>query len=106
MKIFRFKYKKKVKYGVLEEEYLLPVKGSIFGKIKTEKERIPISDVILLPPVEPSKIVAVGANYKDHAMEMGKPLPAEPLLFMKPSTSVIGPNDIIVYPKNVQKSRL
>ena len=55
--------------------------------------------MILLPPVEPSKIVAVGANYKDHAMEMGKPLPAEPLLFMEPSTSVIGPNDIIVYPK-------
>ena len=52
----------------------------------------------LLAPVRPSKIVAVGLNYRDHAREMNKPLPTEPLLFLKPSTAVIGPHDSIVMP--------
>ncbi len=51
-----------------------------------------------LAPVTPSKIVAIGLNYKDHAAEMGKPLPAEPLMFLKPSTAVIGPGDAIRIP--------
>jgi 2-keto-4-pentenoate hydratase/2-oxohepta-3-ene-1,7-dioic acid hydratase in catechol pathway len=49
-------------------------------------------------PVMPSKVVAIGLNYKDHAAEMNKPLPAEPLMFMKPSTAVIGPGDAIRLP--------
>ncbi len=52
----------------------------------------------LLPPVVPSKIVCVGLNYRDHAAEQKKPIPAEPLIFIKPSTSVIGPGDAIVLP--------
>ena len=52
----------------------------------------------LLPPVAPSKIVAIGLNYKDHAAERGKPLPAEPLLFLKPPSAVIGPGDTIRRP--------
>ncbi len=51
-----------------------------------------------LAPVLPSKIVAVGLNYRDHAMEMGLDLPASPILFMKPSSAVIGPGEAIVYP--------
>jgi 2-keto-4-pentenoate hydratase/2-oxohepta-3-ene-1,7-dioic acid hydratase in catechol pathway len=58
-----------------------------------------MSEVFILPPVEPTKIVAVGANYKDHAQEMGRPLPEEPLLFLKPSSAVIGARDLIAYPK-------
>jgi 2-keto-4-pentenoate hydratase/2-oxohepta-3-ene-1,7-dioic acid hydratase in catechol pathway len=53
----------------------------------------------LLAPIVPSKIVAIGLNYKDHAAEQGKPLPKEPLMFIKPSTAVIGPDDSIVLPK-------
>jgi 2-keto-4-pentenoate hydratase/2-oxohepta-3-ene-1,7-dioic acid hydratase in catechol pathway len=53
----------------------------------------------LLAPVAPSKIVAVGLNYKDHAAEQNKPLPAEPMIFIKPSTSVIGPGGEIVLPR-------
>lgn len=52
----------------------------------------------LLAPVLPGKIVAVGLNYRDHAREMGLKLPEEPILFMKPSTSVIGPDEVIRYP--------
>ena len=55
----------------------------------------------LLPPVKPSKIVCVGQNYRDHAAEMGNPIPAEPLLFIKPSTAVIGPGDPIRIPPRV-----
>ena len=55
----------------------------------------------LLAPVTPSKIVAVGLNYKDHAREMNKPLPDEPLLFLKPSTAVIGPETPIALPAGV-----
>jgi 2-keto-4-pentenoate hydratase/2-oxohepta-3-ene-1,7-dioic acid hydratase in catechol pathway len=55
----------------------------------------------LLAPVMPTKIVAIGLNYKDHAAEMNKPLPAEPLMFIKPSTAVIGPDDPIQLPRGV-----
>ena len=103
MKIYRFKYKKRIYYGVLKENILYPVKGSIYRKFKTEDTGIPISETHLLPPVMPSKIVAVGRNYKDHASEMGKPLPSEPLIFLKPSSAVIGPNDVIIRPAESER---
>ncbi|MGD8536701.1 MAG: fumarylacetoacetate hydrolase family protein [Candidatus Aminicenantes bacterium] len=99
MKIYRYKHKGKISYGVLKEENLYPVEGSIFRKFSVKKEKIPISDVTLLPPVIPSKIVAIGANYKNHVREMGRQIPEEPLIFLKPPSSIVGPNDIIVYPK-------
>lgn len=98
MKIYRFKHKDKISHGVLKEDKLFLVEGSIYRKFKTAQKGIPVGDVTLLPPVMPSKIVAIGLNYKDHAMERGKPLPKEPLIFLKPSTAIVGPNDIIVYP--------
>ncbi|MDT8271903.1 MAG: fumarylacetoacetate hydrolase family protein [Desulfomonilia bacterium] len=52
----------------------------------------------MLAPVQPSKIVAVGLNYRDHARELSQELPREPLLFLKPSSSIIGPDDTIIYP--------
>jgi 2-keto-4-pentenoate hydratase/2-oxohepta-3-ene-1,7-dioic acid hydratase in catechol pathway len=76
------------------------VEGSIFDGF-TEGEEIPSSGHRLLAPVSPSKIVCVGLNYKDHAAEQQKPLPPEPLLFIKPSTSVIGPGDAIVLPAGI-----
>ena len=86
-------------YGISKEEYLHPIDGSVFRKHSISRKRILISEVSLLSPVKPSKIVAVGMNYKDHAIERGKPLPKEPLLFLKPSSAVIGPNDSIIYPE-------
>ncbi len=73
------------------------VEGDIFGA-HSEGAAISPDGLTLLAPVMPSKIVCVGLNYKDHAIEQGKPLPPEPLLFIKPSTSVIGPNDAIAVP--------
>ena len=69
-----------------------------FGELKTTGKSIPLSDVRLLPPMTPTKIVAVGKNYADHAKEMGGEVPAEPVIFLKPSTSLIGSGDAIVLP--------
>jgi 2-keto-4-pentenoate hydratase/2-oxohepta-3-ene-1,7-dioic acid hydratase in catechol pathway len=60
-----------------------------------------LASVKLLPPVMPSKIVCVGLNYRDHALETGKALPSEPLIFIKPGTAVIGPGDAIRLPPGV-----
>jgi len=98
MKIYRYKHRDKTAYGVLKEELLYPVVGSIYRKFELKRRGVPISDVLLLPPVKPSKIVAIGRNYKDHAAEMGKPLPEEPLIFLKPPSALAGPNEIIIYP--------
>jgi 2-keto-4-pentenoate hydratase/2-oxohepta-3-ene-1,7-dioic acid hydratase in catechol pathway len=99
MKIYKFKHKGKALTGILKEDLLFPVQGSVFRKFGFKRTGISISDVILLPPANPTKIVAVGRNYKEHADEMGQPLPEEPLLFLKPPSALIGPNDIIIYPR-------
>lgn len=99
MKIYRFEHKDRILWGVLKEENLHPVSGSIFEKFRVGKRSIPISRVALLPPVEPTKIVAVGRNYLAHSRELGNPAPKEPLLFLKPPSAVIGPSGVISYPE-------
>lgn len=99
MKIYRFEHKGKSIWGVLKVENLYPISGSIFEKFRVGKRSIPISRVALLPPVEPTKIVAVGRNYLAHSRELGNPVPKEPLLFLKPPSAVIGPNGFISYPE-------
>lgn len=70
---------------------------------KPTGERVKLAKVRLLAPCAPTKVVAVGVNYRDHAGEMGHDLPEEPILFLKPSTSVIGPGDEIVRPGQSQR---
>jgi len=98
MKIYRFRYRKKILYGILKEEFLFPLKGSVFRDFRIGDSPIPMGEVRLLAPVEPSKVVGIGRNYHEHARELGNPVPEEPLIFLKPSTSVIGPQDEIRYP--------
>lgn len=74
------------------------VAGDIFGGKIVEGAEFNPEGAKYLAPVSPSKIVCVGLNYRDHALEQGKPLPPEPLLFIKPSTSVIGPGAAIENP--------
>ena len=73
------------------------LEGDIYADYEAGQS-VDVSAARVLPPVMPSKIVAVGLNYRDHAKEMGKTLPDEPLIFLKPSTAVIGPSDAIVLP--------
>jgi 2-keto-4-pentenoate hydratase/2-oxohepta-3-ene-1,7-dioic acid hydratase in catechol pathway len=96
-KFFRIEHKGAARYAVEESGDWRLVDGDIFGRYNAS-ERVASTGQRLLAPVEPSKIVCVGLNYKDHAAEQKKPLPAEPLLFIKPSTCVIGPGDAIVLP--------
>ena len=78
------------------------LEGDLFGDYRAGGP-IARSGVRILPPVVPSKIVAVGLNYRDHALEMNKPLPDEPLIFLKPSTAVVGQGDTIVMPSRSQR---
>lgn len=103
MRIYRYKLENKTAYGVLKDEFLYRIEGSIFRKFRITNQKIPIAEATLLPPTKPSKIVAVGANYRNHALEMGRRLPEEPMIFLKPPSAVIGPNDIIVYPKMAKR---
>jgi 2-keto-4-pentenoate hydratase/2-oxohepta-3-ene-1,7-dioic acid hydratase in catechol pathway len=103
LKIYRYRHRSEILYGVLREKDLYPVEGSIFGKFEVGQLSVPIGEVTILPPVEPSKIVGVGRNYLEHSRELGNPVPAEPLLFLKPPTAVIGPNGNILYPQTSQR---
>ena len=72
--------------------------GPSAGEMKLTGAGYPLADVRLLAPVLPSKVVAIGRNYLEHARETGSEPPAEPLIFLKPSTAVVGPGDAIVRP--------
>lgn len=97
-RIYRIEYQGAPRYAIEQDGQWRLVEGDIFGE-HSAGASIASSGYRLLAPVLPSKIVCVGLNYKDHAAEQNKPLPAEPLLFIKPSTSVIGPGDEIVLPE-------
>ncbi|OGQ47323.1 MAG: hypothetical protein A2W63_04610 [Deltaproteobacteria bacterium RIFCSPLOWO2_02_44_9] len=103
MKLARFLKDSSIKFGVVEGGNVIEIEGSIFGNFKKTSVSYKRSDVKLLAPCEPSKVIAIGLNYKAHAAEFNKPLPEEPMLFMKPSTSVIGPEAEIVYPTHMSR---
>lgn len=98
MKIVRFAVDRKVRYGILSGESIQAIEGTPFRYIKPAGGRYQLSQVKLLSPCQPSKVVAVGLNYRSHAKEVNAPLPDAPLIFLKPSTAVIGPEDNIIYP--------
>ncbi|WP_456456695.1 fumarylacetoacetate hydrolase family protein [Thermovibrio sp.] len=103
MKIGRFKFKERTVFGIIRGREVQIVKESriseLMESITPTDEVVPFKELKFLSPTRPTKIVAVGLNYKAHAEEMGKPLPEEPLLFLKPSTSVIANKMRIVLPK-------
>ncbi len=86
-------------YGVLEDDHVREGVGDPFHSWRENGHRVPLSAAHVLAPCEPSKIVAVGLNYRDHAAEMKKALPEEPLLFIKPGTAVIGAGEQILCPR-------
>jgi 2-keto-4-pentenoate hydratase/2-oxohepta-3-ene-1,7-dioic acid hydratase in catechol pathway len=101
VKIARFSHEGAIDYGIVDEDALVVLAGDpMFSGFDTTGERVPLAKVgALLAPVIPrSKVVAVGKNYRDHAAEMGGDAPAEPLLFLKPNTAVIGLGDAIILP--------
>ena len=89
-------------HAIERDGVLRRASGDLFGGLEAGAA-IPggLADLKLLPPVMPSKLVCIGLNYKDHAAEQHKPLPAQPLFFIKPRTCVIGPGDPIKIPPGV-----
>lgn len=106
MKIARFSHNSTITYGIVDGAELVVLAGDpMFVGFDTTGERVPLGEVTLLAPAIPrSKIVAVGRNYRDHAAEFGNEAPAEPLLFLKPNTSVVGPDDAIVRPPQSERT--
>ncbi|MER5645720.1 MULTISPECIES: fumarylacetoacetate hydrolase family protein [Streptosporangium] len=107
MRIARFSTGDGVGFGVVEggpgEEFISGISGHPFGPIQFTGERYSLSQVRLVAPMLPSKVVAIGKNYADHAHEMGGEVPDEPLVFLKPSTSVIGSGEAIAYPTTLSQ---
>jgi 2-keto-4-pentenoate hydratase/2-oxohepta-3-ene-1,7-dioic acid hydratase in catechol pathway len=96
-RIYRIEHQGAARYVVEDAGVMRLVEGDVFDEFGIGEE---IGAPRLLPPVMPSKIVAVGLNYRDHALETRQPLPAEPLIFIKPPSAVIGPGDAIRLPQH------
>ena len=99
MKIVRFRHDGRDRYGALDNDRIIALEGTIEALTPAKgAAAVALNEVRLLAPAMPSKIVAIGLNYADHAAEGNRDLPQEPMLFIKPSTAVIGPGDEIIYP--------
>ncbi|MCZ6639645.1 MAG: fumarylacetoacetate hydrolase family protein [Candidatus Dadabacteria bacterium] len=102
MKYLRYEDKDKIeKYGVLEGEVIREIEWDMFGDYMPTDTTHNINEVKILPPCTPTKIVAVGLNYREHTEEMNRDLPKDPRLFIKPSTAVIGHEDTVIYPDHM-----
>ncbi|MFD7157483.1 fumarylacetoacetate hydrolase family protein [Kribbella sp. NPDC059898] len=108
MRIARFSVDDEPKYGVVETDDPEGLTGTVnvldsdplYRSAQFTGEKLQLADVRLLAPVIPrSKVVCVGRNYAAHAAELGNDVPDQPMIFLKPNTSVIGPRDGIVYPE-------
>jgi 2-keto-4-pentenoate hydratase/2-oxohepta-3-ene-1,7-dioic acid hydratase in catechol pathway len=124
VRIARFAHGGDVGYGIVEDVTQDGAAGTVTGAdadglvvaellghpfgigdeaIRLTGVRYPLADVRLLAPVLPSKVVAIGRNYADHAAELGNEVPDDPIIFLKPSTAVVGPRDPIVYPTQLSE---
>jgi 2-keto-4-pentenoate hydratase/2-oxohepta-3-ene-1,7-dioic acid hydratase in catechol pathway len=99
MKIVRIRLSgDEIAYGAVEPEGIRVHRGTPFVAWEPTETLVPFAEAQLLAPVFPTKVIGVGRNYADHAAELGNPLPEEPMIFVKPATSVIGPEAPIVLP--------
>jgi 2-keto-4-pentenoate hydratase/2-oxohepta-3-ene-1,7-dioic acid hydratase in catechol pathway len=105
MKICRYENAGVIAYGVADPVHgvVREIEGNPYDGVILTGREFTRTGVTLLAPVMPSKIVAIGLNYKDHAFEMGKKIPDEPMLFLKPSSAVNRPGGDIVYPAASQR---
>jgi 2-keto-4-pentenoate hydratase/2-oxohepta-3-ene-1,7-dioic acid hydratase in catechol pathway len=99
MKIARAAYKGRAYYAYINKTQADLLEGSVYDDAQPPIiKSVDINDISLLAPAEPSKIVCAGLNYKEHAKELGMDMPECPVIFLKPPSSVIGPDDLIIYP--------
>ncbi len=111
MRIGRFRKDGREFTGIVEGERVFALKEDLLATpffkdsidVEMGTEEFSLEGLTILPPVNPSKIIAIGLNYKAHAAEFNKELPEEPMLFMKPPTAVIGQGEAIVYPTHMSR---
>jgi len=111
MQYCRFKSENSIHYGLLEAVRAVPTITRRLTKAPRsfrdfdggEKIELPLNAVRLLAPAEPTKIVCIGRNYREHAKELNHPIPEEPLFFLKPPSSVIGPEEEIRRPTDLSQ---
>ena len=107
MKVARFSNGAEPRFGIVDGPELVVLKGHpLVAGYQTTGERIPLKEVKLLAPTIPSKIVCIGKNFAAHAAEIGEEVTVEPLLFFKPSSSIIGHGDAIVIPPQSKQVEL
>jgi 2-keto-4-pentenoate hydratase/2-oxohepta-3-ene-1,7-dioic acid hydratase in catechol pathway len=100
VKIVRYQTTGPPSWGVLSDGIVLAAEGTPFVDLRSTGRQVgAINEVTLLAPVTPRTVLCVGRNYRSHAEEFGNKVPDEPLLFLKPPASVIGPGDEVVYPR-------
>lgn len=104
MQIVRFRTSGKIKYGVQEGTVVRSLQGTPFQRLLFDGTEFELSEIKLLAPCKPSKIICLGLNYHSHAEETGFSIPPVPLIFMKPSTAVIGPEESIILPKGTKRT--
>lgn len=108
MRFARFVHAGGVSFGAVEGDgssglTVAEIESIPFEKVRFTGQRWALADIRLLAPIFSSKVIGIGRNYADHAAEFGNEVPKEPLIFIKPSTSVIGPNDAIRLPPQSQR---
>jgi 2-keto-4-pentenoate hydratase/2-oxohepta-3-ene-1,7-dioic acid hydratase in catechol pathway len=107
VRIARYSFDGDVSFGVVESDegagQVAQIAGHPFGEIQFTGQRVELAAIKLLAPVLPSKVVAIGRNYAEHASELGNEVPERPLVFLKPSTSVIGSGGTIDYPPSSER---
>ena len=103
MKIYRFLHAGRPAAGVADGDRIVRYDGDVLHLGEPTGDSIALADAELLAPVSPSKIVAVGRNYAEHARELGNEAPSEPIIFLKPPSAVLAPNGTIVRPPQSQR---
>ena len=104
MQIIRYQTKNNLtSYGWVLDDKIGSIDGSVFSEFQRSEARIPLADVRILPPVQPSKIICVGRNYAAHAAEHKAEVPEVPLIFLKPPSSIIAAGDTILLPPQSQR---
>jgi len=98
LRVVRFRERNGERYGLVEGDRVQAVEGNLFGPHSPTGRYYPLEEVRLLAPCLPSKVICVGLNYSDHAAEWNLPVPEEPILFMKPTSAVVGPGEPVVRP--------
>jgi len=100
MRVVRLRYEGDCRYGLADDATITLISDEPFAAWESEGV-IPLEEAALLCPVTPTKVVGVGLNYRKHIAEMGHEMPAEPVIFLKPSTAVVGPDQPIMLPADV-----